>query len=45
MATIFGINVELLPVQYHPYLFLAVIIVGVSLTAVLIAYLKRRGFL
>ncbi len=45
MATIFGINVELLPVQYHPLLFLAVIIVGVVLTAVLIAYLKRRGFL
>ncbi|MCA9975973.1 MAG: magnesium transporter CorA family protein, partial [Anaerolineales bacterium] len=45
MATIFGINVELLPVQYHPLLFLAVIIVGIALTAVLIAYLKRRGFL
>ncbi len=45
MATIFGINVELLPVQYHPLLFLAVIIVGIVLTAVLIAYLKRRGFL
>ncbi|MCB9420748.1 MAG: magnesium transporter CorA family protein [Ardenticatenaceae bacterium] len=45
LATIFGINVELLPVQYHPLLFLAVIFIGVLLTAVLILYLKRRGFL
>ncbi|MCB8966690.1 MAG: magnesium transporter CorA family protein [Ardenticatenaceae bacterium] len=45
MATIFGINVELLPVQYHPLLFLGVIIIGILLTLVLIVYLNRRGFL
>lgn len=45
MATIFGINVELLPTQYHPLLFLVVIVVGILLTAVLITYLRRRGFL
>lgn len=45
MATIFGINVELLPVQYHPLLFLGVIILGILLTLVLIVYLNRRGFL
>ena len=45
MATIFGINVELLPVKYHPLLFLGVIIIGILLTLVLVVYLNRRGFL
>ena len=45
MATIFGINVELLPVRYHPLLFLVVVAIGILLTLVLVVYLNRRGFL
>ncbi|HUM70242.1 MAG TPA: CorA family divalent cation transporter [Chloroflexota bacterium] len=45
LATVFGINVDLLPQQFHPILFLSVNIIGVILTLILLRYLKRKRWL
>lgn len=42
LATVFGINVDLLPHQFHPILFFSVNILGIGLTLVLLRYLKRK---
>jgi magnesium transporter len=45
LATIFGINVDLLPKEFHLLLFVIVNIVGISLTIILLRYLQRRHWL
>jgi magnesium transporter len=45
LATIFGINVELLPPAYHPYLFLTINGIGIALTLLLVLYLHRQKWL
>ncbi|MCL4264864.1 MAG: magnesium transporter CorA family protein [Anaerolineae bacterium] len=45
LATVFGINVDLLPQQFHSILFLSVNILGVMLTLMLLRYLKRKHWL
>ncbi len=45
LATIFGINVELMSPEFHRLLFVIVNIVGITLTALLLWYLRRRKWL
>lgn len=45
LATIFGINVDLLPKEFHPLLFLMVNVIGISLTLLLLHYLRQRRWL
>lgn len=45
LATVFGINVDLLPVDFHPLLFLGVNALGIAVTIMLLHYLRKRGWL
>lgn len=45
LATVFGINVDLLPAQFHPVLFFGINICGIGLTIALLVYLRRRHWL
>ncbi len=45
LATIFGINVDILPTAYHPLLFMLVNLFGIGLTLLLLWYLHKRGWL
>lgn len=45
LATVFGINVDLLPQKFHPLLFVSVNIIGIALTLILLHYLYRRNWL
>lgn len=45
LATVFGINVDLLPDIYHLELFLLVNVFGITLTIFLVLYLRRKTWL
>ncbi len=45
LATVFGINVDLLPQKFHSLLFVSVNVMGITLTLILLHYLRRRNWL